>query len=235
MPELLCAPERTRLVEIGAEDVVGNLPALTLQELFPEAFPLDPEFRAMLLSKEHGCNNEMLFEFIFALAYVSQSMNNEEFTEEWEKDPLFRILVPLNRKACKIYTKSNGYALHKRAENERLNKVAKAKPDTKPYWTQPDNLIAKQALVHSIVKNLTEFFPSGQAIRNATSLFLNPHLSRRADELEDLLKAMVIILVYPDIENCWPLLPEQRNKIEPRIPKVINDLEELGKQFLIKS
>lgn len=230
MPDLLLSPERTRLVEMGAGDIVDSLPVLTMQTLFPDAFPLDPDFRAVLLSVENIHDKEMLLRLIFALAFLPQNMSNQNgglVVEEWEKDPFFRILVRLNRKSCKLYVQRNSYALRQKVKRENDG----IKPGSELEWSLPDDFTAKQTLVHITMETLIGFFPSGQAFKESSTLFLTPHLSRRASELDTLLHAMVTILVYPPAENYWPLIPEQRNKIEPLIPQVVHDLEELSKQF----
>lgn len=217
---------------MGAGETVDSLPIATLYQLFPEAFPLDPDFRSILLSAEEVHDKGTLLRLIFALAALPQNMDeDEEFAEAWEKDQFFRILVDLNRKSCKLYMHKNRYALHKRAEYERRTKDNETTLNVKQQWSLPVGFNAKQALISTTVEELLVLFPSGHSLKGSSALLRSPHLSRRAAELDTLLQAMVTILVYPPAENYWPLVPEHRNKIEPLIPKVVDNLEELSKQF----
>lgn len=219
---------------MGAADAVDTLPFLTLERLFPEAFPLIPEFRSVLTSSEYAYSNELLLRFVYSLAYLP---HDEAVLRNWQKDPFFRILVELDRKSCTKYVERNDLLIREKVRNfksftvEEQDEIPVIEVGSNQMWSLPQGFSDKQTVVNSVIRNVTGFFPSGRATKSEGYIFMDKHRRRRASELDHLLNAMVNILIYPRTKNVWPLAVEHRDKIEPRIPKVVDEIEQLGMKF----
>lgn len=95
--------EAVLLSEMGAGESVDTLPLITLQSLYPEAFPLSPNLRSLLLKNRCLTIDHELMRFIFNISAVNNSYFIDKPEDDWQNDPFYHALTAFNHKDLSNY------------------------------------------------------------------------------------------------------------------------------------